>query len=206
MFYLCTVTKADQVIWSNDWNAVCLSGTHWGRVTHMCFINLTIICSDNGLLPGRNQAIIWTSAWILLIGPLVTNFGDIFNQKSIIFFQENAFENVFCKIALISSRSQYVNTKGTREANTGQWTGSPLVQILACRMFGLISWPKSMPTHCLLDAPRTNVFHKTFLCTWISRLNKVDHIFILKIHPGFPGCQLMSPPMSASYLHLIQCY
>ena len=38
---------------------------------------LTIIGSHNGLLPGRRQAIIWTNAGILLIGPLETNFGEI---------------------------------------------------------------------------------------------------------------------------------
>ena len=32
--------------------------THWGRVTHMCVGNVTIIGSDNGLSPGRRQAII----------------------------------------------------------------------------------------------------------------------------------------------------
>ena len=51
--------------------------THWGRVTHICVGNLTIIGSDNGLSPGRRQAIIWTSAGILLIGPLGTNFSEI---------------------------------------------------------------------------------------------------------------------------------
>ena len=45
--------------------------THWGRVTHICVGNLTIIGSDNGLSPVRRQAIIWTNAEILLIGPLV---------------------------------------------------------------------------------------------------------------------------------------
>ena len=48
--------------------------THWGRVTHICVGNLTIIDSDNGLSPGRPQAIIWTNVGILLIGPLRTNF------------------------------------------------------------------------------------------------------------------------------------
>ena len=48
--------------------------THWGRVTHICVVKLTIIGSDNGLSPGRRQAIIWTNAGILLIGPLRTNF------------------------------------------------------------------------------------------------------------------------------------
>ena len=51
--------------------------THWGRATHICVNNLTIIASDNGLSPGRRQAIIWTSAGILLIGPLGTNFSEI---------------------------------------------------------------------------------------------------------------------------------
>ena len=51
--------------------------THWGRVTHICISNLTSIGSDNGLSPGRCQAIIWTSAGILLIGPLGTNFSEI---------------------------------------------------------------------------------------------------------------------------------
>ena len=30
--------------------------THWGRVTHICVSNLTIIVSDNGLSPGRHQS------------------------------------------------------------------------------------------------------------------------------------------------------
>ena len=51
--------------------------THWGRVTHICVSKLTIIGSDNGLSPGRRQAIIWTSARILLIGSLGTDFSEI---------------------------------------------------------------------------------------------------------------------------------
>ena len=51
--------------------------THWGRVTHICVGNLTIIGSDNGLSPGRRQAITWTNVGILLIGPLGTNFSGM---------------------------------------------------------------------------------------------------------------------------------
>ena len=51
--------------------------THWGRVTHICVSKLTIIGSNNGLSPGRRQAIIWTNAGILLIGPSGTNFNEI---------------------------------------------------------------------------------------------------------------------------------
>ena len=46
--------------------------TLWGRVTHISFSKLTIIGSDNGLSAGRRQAIIWTIAGILFIGPLGT--------------------------------------------------------------------------------------------------------------------------------------
>ena len=52
--------------------------THWGRVTHICVSELAVIASDNGLSPGWHQAIIWTSAGILLIGPSGTNFIEIF--------------------------------------------------------------------------------------------------------------------------------
>ena len=44
---------------------------------HICIGNLTIIGSDNGLSPDRRQAIIWTNAEIMLIGPLGTNFSEI---------------------------------------------------------------------------------------------------------------------------------
>ena len=44
---------------------------------HICVRKLTIIASNNGLSPGQHQAIIWTNAEILLIGPLGTNFNQI---------------------------------------------------------------------------------------------------------------------------------
>ena len=50
---------------------------HWGRVTLICVGESTIIGSDNGLSPGWRKAIIWTSAGILLIWPLGTNFSKI---------------------------------------------------------------------------------------------------------------------------------
>ena len=51
--------------------------TYRGRVTHICVSKLTITGPDNGLSPGRRQAIIWTNAGILLIRTLGTNFSDI---------------------------------------------------------------------------------------------------------------------------------
>ena len=47
---------------------------------HMCIDNVTIIGSDKGLAPTRQQAIIWTNAGILLIGTSGTNFNEIFSE------------------------------------------------------------------------------------------------------------------------------
>ena len=51
--------------------------THWDRATHICVGKKTFIGSDNGLSPGRCQAVIWTNAGIWLIRPLVANFREI---------------------------------------------------------------------------------------------------------------------------------
>ena len=44
---------------------------------YICVGNPTIIGSDNGLSPGRRQAIIWTNEGLLLIGPPGTTFSEI---------------------------------------------------------------------------------------------------------------------------------
>ena len=46
-------------------------------MTHICVSKLTISGSDNGLSPDRRQAIIWTNAGILSIGPLGTKLSEI---------------------------------------------------------------------------------------------------------------------------------
>ena len=51
--------------------------THWDRATHICVSDLTTIDSENGLSPGRHQAIIWTNAGILSIGPMGINLSGI---------------------------------------------------------------------------------------------------------------------------------
>ena len=76
--------------------------THWGRVTHICVSKLTIIGSDNGLSPDRRQAIIWTNAGLLLIGPLGTNFSEIlieiltFSFKKMLMKVSSAKRRPFC--------------------------------------------------------------------------------------------------------------
>ena len=49
-------------------------------MTHICVGTNTNIGSDNGLSPGRRQAIIRTNAGILLIGQLGTNFSGILRE------------------------------------------------------------------------------------------------------------------------------
>ena len=62
--------------------------THWGPVTHICVTKLILIDSDNGLSPDRRQAIIWTNAGLLLIGPLGTNFSEILIEILTFSFKE----------------------------------------------------------------------------------------------------------------------
>ena len=66
---------------ANTWESVPMTRrlylTHWGRVTHICVSKLSTLGSDNGLSPDLRQAIIWTNAGILLIGPLGTSFSEI---------------------------------------------------------------------------------------------------------------------------------
>ena len=82
-FYIVSIN----VIWLHN-RSQSLSLTHWGRVTHICVNKLTIIGSDNGLSPGRRQAIIWTNDGILLIAPLGTNFSEILIEIYIFSFKK----------------------------------------------------------------------------------------------------------------------
>ena len=93
-------------------------------MTHICVGDLTIIGSDNGLSPGRRQAIIWTNAGILLIGPLGTSLSEISIEIHTFSFKKNAFKNVVCRMAAILSRPQCVKWMGDRtgEGEIINWT------------------------------------------------------------------------------------
>ena len=83
--------------------------THWGRVTYICFGKLTIIGSDNGLVPGWNQ---W---WNLVNWTLRNKFQWNLKQNSYIFIQETAFETVICEMAFILSRPQCVKVSAAMD-------------------------------------------------------------------------------------------
>ena len=65
-------------------------------------LNWVIIGSDNDLSPVRRQAIIWTNAGILLIGPWGTNFSEIligiqtFSFKKLHLKTSSATWRLFC--------------------------------------------------------------------------------------------------------------
>ena len=81
--------------------------THWGRVMHICVDNLAVIGSDNGLSPGRRQAIIWTNDGILLIRPSGTNFSEVLIEIHI-FHWRKCIWKCLEKVAILS-RPQCVN-------------------------------------------------------------------------------------------------
>ena len=66
--------------------------SHWGRLTRICVSELTIIGSENGSPPGRRQAIIWTHAGLLSVGPLGTNFIEL-----LIEFHTFSFKKMYLK-------------------------------------------------------------------------------------------------------------
>ena len=76
------------IVWLDVCIMLYLSLTHWGQLTHTCVSKLTVVGSDNDLSPGRDQTIIWTSAGILLTGPLGTNFSEILIEINIFSFKE----------------------------------------------------------------------------------------------------------------------
>ena len=157
--------------------------THWGRVTHICVSKLTIIGSDNGLSPGRRQAIIWTNAGILMIGPLGTNFGEIlieiltFSFKKMRLKVSSANRRPFClslnvlthlppcKMATISQDDIFkcilINEKfriliqiSLKFVLKGPNDKSALVQLMAWHWTG-----KPLPEPMLTQFPNTYICH-----------------------------------------------
>ena len=58
----------------------------------ICVSKLSIIGSDNGLLPGQRQTIIWTNAGVLFIWPLETNFSEIVIKIKIFKFKKGRWK------------------------------------------------------------------------------------------------------------------
>ena len=82
-------------------------------------------------------------------------------------------------------RGQWGNSSPPSATYMHQWTGSKLVQVMACRLFGAKSLPELMLTYCQLDPEeQTSVKfkskYKTFhsrKCTWKCRLRNGGHLW-----------------------------
>ena len=86
-------------------------------MTHICVSKLTIIGSDNGLSPGRRQAIIWTNAEILLIQTLGTNLSEILGE-----IHSLAFSKMHLKMSSAKWRLFGLDINGLSiQENTVQW-------------------------------------------------------------------------------------
>ena len=77
-------------------------------MTHRRVSKLTIIGSDNGLSPGRRQAIIWINAGILLIRTLGTNFSEILSEILAFSFKK-CIRRCRLRNGVHLSRPQWVN-------------------------------------------------------------------------------------------------
>ena len=116
-----------------------LSLTHWGRVAHSCVSKLTIICSDNGLSPGRCQAIIWNNAGIVLIRILDTSFSEILSE-----IHTFSFRKMYLKISSVKF------CLGSQRVKSSHW----------------ISFEVQASTHLIYSCPIFKWFAETWLRDW----------------------------------------
>ena len=166
-------------------------------MTHICVGKLTIIGSDNGLSPARRQAIIWTNAGILLIGPLGTNFNELLNRIQTFSFTKNALENVICEMASISSRPQCVKNDAKKIAELTHWglityicvsdPGTSSFQVMTCHLFSAKPLPEPMLINTLRQRQDGRHFPDDILICIFLNENEWHSIKIsLKFVPKVP--------------------
>ena len=96
-------------------------------MTHICVSKLTIIGSDNGLSPGRRQAIIWTNVGLLLFRTLGTNFTEILGEIHSFSFSKMRLKMSSAKWRLFSLGLNELNPGENQQMqHTATWiTGLP---------------------------------------------------------------------------------
>ena len=178
---------------------------YWGRVTHICVFNLTIICSDNGLSPGQCQAIFWTNAGILLTGSIGTYFSEILIEVLIFSFQKRRLKvsSAKCRPYRVGNISKGIFLKWIwcqliklrlNVFHGIQSTLSTLIQLMASRQFGAKPLPDPMLGHCRFDV----------LVFYLLRLNwvKLQWLSFTKIHLKMSSVKCLNV---LSTVHGIQC-
>ena len=149
--------------------------SHWARATHICVSKLPTIGSDNGLSPGQRQAIIWTNAGILLIGPLWISFSDFFIEIATFSFKKIRFK--------VSSAKYRPCRRGLNLL-----TPSPLICAMACRLLGTNTLSKPMQilqyngiqwdmSYTINISLHSNAFN--FICEYLFRPECVNYFIVI---------------------------
>ena len=121
-------------------------------MTHICVSDLTSIGSDNGLSPGRRQAIIRTNAGILLIRPLGTNFSEflveilIFSLKKMRLKVSSAKRRPFC-LGLNELRNTF---QWYRKRNLYIFIQKNALENFVCEMASFVSASMCSPIYASL--------------------------------------------------------
>ena len=104
---------------------LCTHLTHWGRVTHICVVELDHHWLRQWLVACSAPSHYLNTCWNIVNWTCRNKLQWNFYQNSNIFIQEIAFENVVCKIASILSRPQWVNMtyKGLKTATIDDENG-----------------------------------------------------------------------------------
>ena len=117
-------------------------------MAHICVIKLTIIGSDNGLLPERRQTIIWTNAAILLIQNLGTTFSETLGEIHTPCVK-NMHKNIVCGMAAKLSRHQCKKPTQRRK--------------MTARM---VVWREECHNHVAKSYSQFETEHQGRLCQW----------------------------------------
>ena len=123
-----------------------LFNTLWLGDAFICMSKLTIIGSDNGLVPGRHQAIIWTNAGILLIGPLGTNYSQILIEIHIFSFKKMHWKMSSGKCLQFCLGLNVLTLKGEWDFSGShlpfwiRWLGNWKQHFLSCSLWDVAEW------------------------------------------------------------------
>ena len=90
-------------------------------MTHVCVSKLTIIGSDNGLSPGRHQAIIWTNSGVFLIRSVGTNVKEISIEIHILSFKKTLLKISSVKWRPFCSGGYELSSLSNISSHPGAW-------------------------------------------------------------------------------------
>ena len=127
---------------------MCCFLIHWGRVTYFCVSKLAFIGSDNGLLPGWRQAIIWTNR---ALGSKLQSNLNIFSFKKMHLKLSSGKWQSFCLGLNVLNTSYFI--QASVAGNSGCCTKTVLQHrqlylqptiLLALVLICELNWPASV--------------------------------------------------------------